>query len=60
MKDIKKKIETIANIILGICAAGIVFISVGQLLVGGSKIFIVPIIGVVFWGLMKLFSKKYE
>lgn len=46
--------EKIVNIILGICVVGILFISVSQLCVGGSKVFIVPIIGVVFWGIMKL------
>jgi len=49
------KLNKIANIIFGICAVGIVFISVGQLLVGGSKVFIAPIIGVVVWGIMKLY-----
>ena len=49
----------ILNIILCICMAGIVFISVGQLLAGGDKVFIAPIIAVAFWGMTKLLLTNY-
>lgn len=56
-----KKLTTIATYVLPVCGLMIIFISIGQLSVGGSPVFVMSAIGgfgMIWIGIRKLQSNK--
>jgi len=50
----KLKIDKIFDSIVILCYLGIAFISLGQLIVGGDKIFVIPLIGISVYFFLNL------